>query len=238
MIQLNLLPDIKKEYIKARKTKALVVVVSILTTIGAIGLSALMFLYVTFVQPLQLGIVTDDIKKQSNTLNNISDLAKYLTIQNQLAALPALHDQKGAYDRLFDILPILNPSSPNNIKLASLQLMAVDSSLTLTGTTTTFESLNIFVDTLKNAQINYQVKGDTSPRQDKVFDTVLVQNSDLSRVNGALVVSFTIKTTYKEPVFNILNSGVNVSIPSISTSQSVTGSPKLNPFQTTKPGGQ
>jgi hypothetical protein len=226
MIQLNLLPDIKKEYINAQKTRALVVSTSILVTLAAIGLSVLLFVYVTFLQQLQITLATNDIKSKDQQLNGITDLSKYLTIQNQLAALPDLHAGKGIYSRLLSFLPVLNPNSPNNILLTRLQLSTSDKQIGFTGSTASFETLNVFVDTLRNAQVTYK---DSSGQQQKsaMFGDVLVQNSDISKANGKTSVSFTVQGFYQDVAFDAHNTDVAASVPNIQTSQSVTGSPKL-----------
>src|SRR5689334_10754914 len=110
MIQLNLLPDLKKEFIRAQKNKSLVISSSILVTLGALGLSALLFVYVTFAQQVQISLVTDDISKKADELSKVKDINKYLTIQNQLSSIGQLHNDKGIYSRLFDFFNVLNPS--------------------------------------------------------------------------------------------------------------------------------
>jgi hypothetical protein len=226
MIQLNLLPDLKKEYIKAQKTKSFVISTSILVTIGAVGLSALLFVYVTFVQQLQINLATDDIKRKETDLKAIQDVDKYLTVQAQLAALPDLHNGKGSYDRLFNFLNVLNPSAPNNINLSTLQLEAEARTMMLTGTTGNFETLNVFVDTLKNAEISYKAGGQGEPQTEKMFEQTLVMSSGFSRVDGKNLVSFTIKTVYTPAVFDVQNTDLAAKVPSITTTQSVTQSPQ------------
>jgi hypothetical protein len=226
MIQLNLLPDIKKEYINAQKTRALVVSVSILVTLGAIGLSVLLFVYVTFVQQLQISLATDDIKSKNQQLNSISDLSKYLTIQNQLAALPDLHANKGIYSRLLTFLPVLNPNAPNNISLNKLQLTTADKQVSFTGSTASFETLNVFVDTLRNAKVTYKDSSNTQ-QTTNMFSQVLVQSSSINRLNGKTTVGFTVQGFYQDAAFDARNTGVSASIPNIQTTQSVTESPKL-----------
>ncbi len=226
MIQLNLLPDIKKEFIHTQKTRALVMSASIIVTLSAIGLSVLLFVYVTFLQQFQITLASDDIKSKTNQLSSIQDLSKYLTIQNQLAALPDLHANKGLYSRLFTFLPVLNPNTPNNVGLAQLQIVGSDKSINFTGSTASFESLNVFVDTLHNAEAAYK---DASGRSQtsKIFDTVFVQNSAIDKANGKSKVSFTVRATYLAPVFDAHNTDMVASVPNIKTSQSVTESPKL-----------
>lgn len=226
MIQLNLLPDIKKEYINAQKTRALVMSSSILVTIVAVGLAILMFVYVTFLQQLQITLATNDIKDKERQVNSVQDLSKYLTVQNQLAALPELHANKGVYSRLLSFLPVLNPNAPSNITLTKLQLVALDKQVNFTGSTASFESLNVFVDTLRNAEVSYK---DSSSQQQKskMFQTVMVQSSNIDKLNGKSTVSFTVIAQYVEPAFDAHNTDVTASVPNIKTSQSVTESPKL-----------
>lgn len=226
MIQLNLLPDIKKEFINAQKTRALVMSSSILVTIVAVGLAVLMFVYVTFLQQLQITLATNDIKDKEKQLNSVQDLSKYLTVQNQLAALPELHANKGIYSRLLSFLPVLNPNAPNNVTLTKLQLVSLDKQVNFTGSTASFESLNVFVDTLRNAEVTYK---DSSSQQQKskMFETVTVQSSNIDKLNGKSSVSFTVIAQYVEPAFDAHNTDVTASVPNIKTSQSVTESPKL-----------
>lgn len=226
MIQLNLLPDLKKEFLKAQKTKSLVISTSIFVTIGAVGLSALLFVYVTFVQQLQINLATDDIKNKENQLTSIQDIDKYLTVQAQLAALPDLHNAKGSYDRLFTLLSVINPSAPNNVNLSNLQLATDANSMVITGTTGSFETLNVFVDTLKNAEISYKKNGAGETQKENMFEQVLIQASGFSRIGSKNLVSFTVKTVYSPSVFDVQNTDIVPSIPSITTTQSVTESPQ------------
>ena len=226
MIQLNLLPNLKKEYLQAQKTKNLVITSSIFITIGALGISALFFVYVTFLQQVQINLASDDITKKTNELKSIEDIDKYLTIQNQLQALPGLHEAKGAYSRLFDFVSVVNPGAPNNINLTNLQLIAEEKSVIFTGTTASFETFNVFVDTLKNAEVSYKPGGEGDLQSEKMFSPVQVQSSGLTKIGSATLVSFIVKATYPDSVFDVRNTEVTAKVPSITTTQSVTQSPK------------
>lgn len=226
MIQLNLLPDLKKEFVKAQKTKALVISSSILVTLAAIGLSVLLFVYVTFLQQVQINLATDDINKKSQEVKAIPDIDNYLTIQNQLKALPELHNGKGSYARLFDFLAVLNPGAPNNISLSNVQISSTEGTVVFTGTTASFESMNVFVDTLKNAEVTFKQEGQGDDIKNKMFDQVLIQTNGLAKVSTNTVVSFTIKTVYHPTVFDVRSTGIKATVPSIVTTSSVTQSPK------------
>lgn len=227
MIQLNLLPDLKKEFIKSQKTKGVVISTSILVTIGAVGISALLFVYVTFLQQVQINLATNDINQKESQLKGITDINKYLTVQSQLAVLPDLHNNKGSYNRLFDFLGVINPSAPNNVSLGNLQLDVATNTITFTGTTASFETLNVFVDTLKNAQVSFKVNGQGDAQSVKMFKQVLVQNSGFAHVNGKDLVSFSIKNLFTPSIFAVTNTSVQASIPNITTTQSVTQAPAI-----------
>lgn len=230
MIQLNLLPDLKKEFIQVQKTKSMVISVSLITAVSAIALSILMFIYVNFVQALQINLATDDIKSKNQQLNDMTELPKHLTIQNQLAALPTLRDGQGVTSRILDFLNVLNPSPPNNVSLAVLQVGTIDNSIILNGTTRNFEALNVFVDTLKNAEITYRLENSQESVTTNMLDKVLVQSSGLSKINNRVVVSFSIKANYKPEMTNISSLDTKASVPNITTTKSVTQSPNSDIF--------
>lgn len=225
MIQINLLPDLKKEFIKSQKTKGLVVASSILVTLCAIGLSLLLFVYVNFGQQFQINLITGDIKQKADKLAAIPGVDQYLTVQNQLTSIPQLHDQKGNYSRLFNFLKVLNPNKPNNVNLSRVQLTNADKSVTLTGTSGSFEALNVFIDTLKNAKIKYQVNGTGDPIEQQMFAQVFTQDSGLGKVSDKIVVSFTVRVIYNDAVFDTRNTNVEAQVPNITTTTSVTGAP-------------
>jgi Tfp pilus assembly protein PilN len=235
MIQLNLLPDLKKEFIKAQKAKAMVITIAIFVTLGAFAVSALLFVYVTFIQQFQVNLASDDIGRKMKELKDIPDVDKYLTVQNQLASLPDLHNNKGQYSRLFDFLAVLNPSAPNNVTLTELRLGTDDKSILFTGTTASFQTLNTFVDTLKNGEASFKQGGQGDPITEKIFEQVLVQTADIVRNNNTTVVGFSVKTTYKESVFDVKNTDLTAKVPSITTTPSVTQSP--NPLFNSNSGG-
>ena len=91
MIQLNLLPGIKAEYVKAQRTKRTVVSISIITAAVAIGVVGLLASVAYGAQALQLNDLEKKIDNNVSEIKKVPDLDKILTIQNQLFALTPLH---------------------------------------------------------------------------------------------------------------------------------------------------
>ena len=96
MIQFNLLPDVKLEFIKTRRTKHMVSLIC--TTVIVVSLVVLVGLFsvVNILQHKRINDLNAHIAKDTTTLKAVPDLNKILTIQNQLSSLTNLHEQSPA----------------------------------------------------------------------------------------------------------------------------------------------
>ncbi len=152
MITLNLLPDIKKEYLKAKRTKGMITMFAFGAGAAAIAATVLMAIYVLGVQKLQISSSQGSIDESVRVLMETEDLDKIVTIQNQLKALPTIEDTTVAVDRLFGYLATI---TPNEVSLTQLTIDYEDNSVVLSGNGENFKEVNRFVDTLKNATYVY-----------------------------------------------------------------------------------
>src|SRR5688500_12274286 len=119
MIQFNLLPDVKLEYIKAKRTKRMVVSISAITNIVSLGIVVLLFFLVNVVQKQHLSNLSEDIRRDSKKLENVEDISKILTIQNQLLSLEDAHNDKPVVSRL---QKYIEQVTPNNVSIADLEV--------------------------------------------------------------------------------------------------------------------
>jgi Tfp pilus assembly protein PilN len=154
MIQLNLLPDIKLDYIKTKRTKRMVTLIASGVATISLGLLIILFVVVNILQKQHISNLTEDIAANSQTLQSTPDLNKVLTIQNQLNALPGLHGQKAETTRLFGYLKQV---VPNNVSISQLDLDVANGTLIFTGSAPDIQDVNTFVDTLKFT--TYTVEG-------------------------------------------------------------------------------
>lgn len=146
MIQFNLLPSIKLEYVKARRNKRITVLACVL--VGGFSLSILIVLFIA-VQGAQKKYSSDlsaDIKTESAKLEAVTDLDKILTIQNQLNSLPGLHDKKPVSAQIFTYMKQVTPAK---VSIANIDIAFDTQTMTITGSADTINSVNTFVDTLK-----------------------------------------------------------------------------------------
>ncbi len=110
MIQFNLLPDVKIEFLKTRARKRLIMLISAVASAVCLAVFIVLFLFVRVNQPRHMNDLNKDIKANLSKIQSTQDLDKILTIQNQLNSLPALHDKKVVSSRLIDYLTSLTPN--------------------------------------------------------------------------------------------------------------------------------
>ncbi len=219
MIELNLLPDIKKEYIRAQRNRTRVALVSMMVIAGSLGLVAVGVVYTYVAQKAIIGHYDGEIAKKTKILEQKPNTTLNLTLQNQLAALPKLHEEKIIYSRVMDMLPILNPGAPNMVSLNNMTLDDSQKTMVLNGRCDTFEALSVFQESLKHAQLTTYTIADDGSRVDtngKLFDQVVIESSSLGLSNNMPKVSFSIRTHYNELTFSNAIKGIEVKVPQLS----------------------
>ncbi|HEX5797504.1 MAG TPA: hypothetical protein VFX86_03890 [Candidatus Saccharimonadales bacterium] len=174
MAQLNLLPDVKLQYIKARRQKRLVIGLSTIVSGAFLVIFIALFVYVRFSQKQHINALTRDIDRTTEELKAKPDLDKILTIQSQLNSLPALHDQKSISSRLFDYLAKLTPEKAT---ISDVELDLTQNVLNIKGNADALSTVNKFADTLKFT--DFQVAGET-PSEGKAFSNVVLKSFSVS----------------------------------------------------------
>lgn len=146
MIQFNLLPDIKMEYIKARRQKQTVLVVSSLVALASLAIFILLFVTVHVFQRVHLNDLNTDIKSSTKELKAKPDLNKVLTIQNQISSLDQLHNSKPVTSRLFGYLGQVTPAQ---VSIGKIDVDFTANTMAITGSADSIGTANKFIDTLK-----------------------------------------------------------------------------------------
>ena len=124
MISINLLPDIKKNLLRVRRERNLVVTVSIVAVTASVGVLFLlgaMLAGATIIKNGHIGKI-DDYESEIEEAKDKDQLNEYLTVQNQLSQIDGLKGEQKVYSRLMDYLVQLNPAAPNNAALKSVSL--------------------------------------------------------------------------------------------------------------------
>ena len=214
MIQLNLLPDVKSKYIKAQRTKRLVLVSSIAISGVSLGIVVLLASVVYGAQKIQLSHYDSEIKKNNTALQNIDGLNKILTIQNQLSAIDSLHSKKPVASRLFTFLPQITPTE---VSVSNISVKFEDSTMQISGTAKSIEAVNKFVDTLKFTKFTT----DSSQDQKAAFSSVVLTSFSV----GDKETSYTINLKFDPAIFDSQYKTVTLVVPKITSTRSETEAP-------------
>lgn len=212
MIQFNLLPDVKLEYLKAQRTKRLVVSVSVLAGAAALALLLILLVVVDGLQKKNIHDLSADITSSSAKLRATPNLSKILTVQNQLGALTKLHDQKPSATRLFDFLGQMTPA---NVTISKLDADFTQNTLSISGAAPSLDEVNTFTDTLKFT--TYQAGSATGA---KAFSSVVL--STFSRNDKD--ASYTITLAFDPAIFSNATD-VQLTVPNIVTTRSTVEQP-------------
>jgi Tfp pilus assembly protein PilN len=207
MIQFNLLPDIKLEYLKAERTRRLVISISSLITIAAILLVASLFSY-TEIQKSQINKLSSDIRHQGSVLSSQANINSILTIQNQIQTLTTLHEQEPDVSNL---ATYLNQTIPITTSLNSLSVDFNADTMIMSGNADSLVTVNQLVDSLKFA--TYSVKGVSGPKL--AFSNVVLADFGLN--NGT--ADFTINLNFDPMLFNNTET-ITLNVPSKVTTRS------------------
>ena len=225
MIQFNLLPAVKVDYIKARRMKRLVIFGSAGAIAASLVILFILFSIVFIGQNIRLKNLDKSIKKETADIKGRPDINKVLTIQNQLTSIDALHVAKPETGRLFTYVTQVVPSK---VTIQSYSLNFAEPNMVFTGQAPTLEEVNKFVDTLKFTTISKNAE-DTSNA--KAFSQVVL--STFSRdIKG---VTFTISLVYDPSIFASEEKDLKLVIPKITTTRSATERPEALFQQNTIP---
>lgn len=218
MITLNLLPDVKREFIKAQRLKMTFILGSLAISGAFIVVTFLLASFVFGFQRLQINSAQNEIDKSLNQLKSEQDLDKVLSIQKQLSVLPGLHDKKPDAGRLFDYL---NKVVPKDVTLSSVEMWFEQDQLKaeISGQAKDPKAFNIFVDTLKNADYKY----DGTEEKAKAFPSVIADAFSV----GDDGVRYTVQIKFDAKIFDNTLSNVTLEIPQITTTASTTEKPTL-----------
>lgn len=214
MIEINLIPDVKQELLKAQRARSIVITSSIFASIVAAGVVILLLVYIFGVQGLRGVVLDGDITKKGDELAKVEDLSKILTIQNQLKAISNLNDKKTMSSRTFDMIAAITPqNAASAVTFSQISLGATDGELTapeaeskgggklsLQGQTAGYDAMEVFKKTIENTIFQYTINGETNtlPLASNISTGEISYGED---ADGNKVLRFTISFDYPPELF-------------------------------------
>lgn len=202
MIEINLIPDVKQELLKAQRVRTSVISVAIIVGIASVGVVVALAIWVVAVQTARDVITDNTIKSESQKLSAIEDVSTTLTIQNQLSKLADMHNSKHIDSRIFEILNTINPPAPNTVSITKLTLDSSSSSVKIEGQAVNgYPALEVFKKTIGATKFEF-MEGDEKrsvPLSTGMNDSDRSYGEDAS---GAKVLRFTLTFTYSNELFS------------------------------------
>jgi hypothetical protein len=213
MIQFNLLPDVKLEFMRAQRLRRLIFTVSFLVSAAAVVILVLL-LGVAGLQKKHLSDLKHDITSQTNQLQSKPNINTILTVQNQLESLTNLHNGKPAADRLFTYLNELTPAS---VTINNFSMDFTAYTMTITGGANSLADVNQYVDTLKLTTYNSGNSSQSLP----AFSNVVLSSFGLNTGSQGSQstqqpASYTITLSYDQNIFDITQA-ISLTIPTVTT---------------------
>jgi Tfp pilus assembly protein PilN len=186
MIQFNLLPDVKLQYIKAQRVKRTVITISLLAGVAALALFLFLIVTVKVVQTKMIDSKTKQIAEMSDEIRQTPNLSKMLTVQSQLDRLTELHDNKPVMSRIYDYM---NKLTPVTVSVSQLTVEMEAKTMTIDGSADSLEAANAFADALKFT--TYTVK-DTQAPPTNAFTQVMYNsvNRDSTKASFSITLQF------------------------------------------------
>jgi hypothetical protein len=201
MIEINLIPDVKQEFIHAQKMRNFAITASMLTGAAAVAVVVILGLLLG-AQSLHETLARKEIDTQLKKLQSVENIDNVLTIQNQLSKISSINDTKTVDSRLFDILAAINPAAPNDIKISNVQLNPIDKTLTIEGSAANgYAATETFRKTILNTKLESTVDGQVTSLP-LAEDVIIGETSYGEGADGNKVLRFTLSFTYAAGLFD------------------------------------
>ena len=206
MIEINLLPNVKRELLKTRAMRNRVISISFLVggaSIAAVVVLALILGSQIAAEAVQNGVIKD----RNDKLMAVEDLNKVVTIQNQLTKINEQHSGKKINSRIFDVVTAVNPVAPNNVSFSDIKVNSGSKTITLEGSAVNGYSA---LETLKKTILNTKVQTTDGDKSSEVSLTKEIKDGDTSfgeNSEGKKVLQFSFSFEYAEELLAPANNG-------------------------------
>ena len=206
MIEINLLPNVKRELLKTRAMRNRVISISFLVggaSIAAVVVLALILGSQFAAEAVQGGVIKD----RNDKLMAVEDLNKVVTIQHQLTKINEQHSGKKINSRIFDVVTAVNPVAPNNVSFSDIKVNPGSKTITLEGSAVNGYSA---LETLKKTILNTKVQTTDGDKSSEVSLTKEIKDGDTSfgeNSEGKKVLQFSFSFEYAEELLEPANNG-------------------------------
>lgn len=129
--EINLVPDIKDEMIKALKLRNLIFFLCLVVSAASVGITVVAGITAGG-QQLAINNKNEIIDDLSSKLTSYKDLNDFLTIRDQLGGIATLTSNKTVFSRTFNILGAMIPQGADSIQISNLSINLASENPTFT----------------------------------------------------------------------------------------------------------
>lgn len=215
MIQVNLIPDVKYELLKARMLRVNIISICTIASIIAGGVVVLLAVYVFGVQSVATAFATSATESEFKKLSKVEDLSKMLTIQDQLSKLSSLDEDKPRTSRLFELLETVIPSGDNAITYSTLKLDTDEGVITIEAEAKNgYEALEVFKKTITETAFDYETEDGEPKSVDVIVSPVVVGDTNYGQnSNNERVLRFSLSFEYAPELLSTTSKNGKVRAP-------------------------
>lgn len=202
MIQINLIPDVKREYLRARHMRDVAISLSVLASILA-GVVILLMALVLSLQVARNFFADQNIKSEYEKLSSVQDLGEMVTIQNQLGLISSQHASKTVDSRLFSVLQAINPNPPNDVKFTTISLDPDEGTLNFEGLADGgYNAVETLTKTIQNTNVQYSTGSDGNSQTEPLATEVMVGETSYGvGSDNKRVLRFEMSVSFLEDLF-------------------------------------
>lgn len=128
--EINLVPDVKNEMIKALKLRNFIFFLCIVIVAASIGVSLFTFSIAAGQEAVVNG-KKQTLDTMSQKIGNYTDLTDFLTVRDQLGNLSSIAENKNLVSRVFGVLSAILPTGADTITISELNLSFEEESPTI-----------------------------------------------------------------------------------------------------------
>jgi len=119
--EINLVPEVKHQMIKAQKLRNLVLFICIVVSAVSLGVVAILF-SIKSGQDIAMSSQDKKLEKMSAKLMGFEELGDFVTVQSQLGKLQEIADNKRVLSRVFGALGAMLPTGGDVVQLSELRV--------------------------------------------------------------------------------------------------------------------
>lgn len=165
MIEINLIPDVKSELLRARTLRNVVFFISGIVSIASIAIVILISGTVFVVQPFIISSKNKDIETSFTELEEHPNIQSTVTLLNQLNQIQSVRASSPVNSRILgQIIVAIQPVGDYNLSYSSINYDPISQMISIEGESDGgFPALEAFLKTIRETKIGYRLDPKDEP---------------------------------------------------------------------------